>query len=173
MPSLIDDESEAADLIFVRGNEKAALLSTRTAFAAQRGDDLDEPFSVLGCDRGNDNPVRGMITLEFVYALMGVLWFGIAIVNLRDRRYTNAAFWGLWAEVFLFGSYQPPLVSGIIVIAMVAVMTAGKLAGAPPEGPGVWGGSGGGAGFGAGAAGGSRGSRSYRPSAPVPSSSSS
>ena len=36
-----------------------------------------------------------MITLEFVYVLMGVMMAGVAIVNLRDRaskkRYNNAA----------------------------------------------------------------------------------
>jgi uncharacterized membrane protein len=74
-----------------------------------------------------------MITLEFVYILMGLMWVGIAVVNLRDRRYPNALFWAIWAETFLFGSYQPPIVSGILVIAMVAVMMIGKLAGAPPE----------------------------------------
>lgn len=74
-----------------------------------------------------------MIGLEFVYILMGVLWAGIAIVNLRDRRYTNAAFWGIWAETFLFGTRQPPLVSGLLVIAMVLILVVGKLSGPPPE----------------------------------------
>ena len=49
-----------------------------------------------------------MITLEFVYTLMGLMMAGIAIVNLRDRsspkRYNNAAFWGLYAVTFLAGS---------------------------------------------------------------------
>ena len=74
-----------------------------------------------------------MITLEFVYVLMGLMFGGIAVVNGRDRRYTNAAFWGLWAETFLFGTRQPPVVSGLVLIAMVLVMMIGKLKGAPPE----------------------------------------
>ena len=45
---------------------------------------------------------RLMITLEFVYMLMGLMLAGVAIVNLRDRasakRYNNAAFWGLYAD---------------------------------------------------------------------------
>ena len=52
-----------------------------------------------------------MITLEFVYVLMGLMVAGIAIVNLRDRtspkRYNNAAFWGLYAISFLVGSHLP------------------------------------------------------------------
>jgi uncharacterized membrane protein len=78
-----------------------------------------------------------MITLEFVYALMGIMLAGIAIVNLRDttsaKRYNNAAFWGLYAVTFLAGSRLPNLLNGLIVIAMVLVMAIGKLGGAPAE----------------------------------------
>jgi uncharacterized membrane protein len=78
-----------------------------------------------------------MITLEFVYTLMGLMMAGIAIVNVRDRssakRFNNAAFWGLYAITFLFGSRLPDLLNGLIVIAMVLVMAIGKLAGAPAE----------------------------------------
>ena len=78
-----------------------------------------------------------MISVDFVYYLMGLMMAGIAIVNLRDRssakRYNNAAFWGLYAVTFLVGSRLPDLVNGLIVIAMVAVMAIGKLGGPPPE----------------------------------------
>src|SRR3954463_15004053 len=74
-----------------------------------------------------------MITLEFVYVLMGLLWAGIAIVNLRDRRFGNAVFWALWAETFLFGSHQPAFISGLALIGMVAAMLVLKLSGAPSE----------------------------------------
>jgi uncharacterized membrane protein len=78
-----------------------------------------------------------MITLEFVYILMGLMMAGIAIVNVRDRssakRYNNAAFWGLYAVTFLVGSHLPDLVNGLLVIAMVLVLAIGKLGGAPPE----------------------------------------
>src|SRR5690349_4719418 len=70
-----------------------------------------------------------MITLEFIYVLMGILTGGVAIVNLLDgsnpRRYANTFFWGLYATTFLFGSYLPDLASGIIVILMVLVATRG------------------------------------------------
>ena len=48
-----------------------------------------------------------MITLDFVYTLMGLMLAGVAVVNFRDRtspkRYNNAAFWGLYATIFLVG----------------------------------------------------------------------
>jgi uncharacterized membrane protein len=66
-----------------------------------------------------------MITLEFIYVLMGILTGGVAIVNWRDhsnpRRLNNTLFWGLYAIAFLFGSYLPNLMSGILVLSMVAV----------------------------------------------------
>lgn len=79
-----------------------------------------------------------MITLEFVYILMGLMMAGVAIVNVRDRtspkRYNNAAFWGIYATTFLVGSHLPPIVNGTLVIVMVLVMAIGKLGGPPVEG---------------------------------------
>jgi uncharacterized membrane protein len=78
-----------------------------------------------------------MITLEFVYILMGLMMAGVAIVNVRDRtspkRYNNAVFWGIYATTFLVGSHLPPLVNGTLVILMVLVMAVGKLGGPPME----------------------------------------
>lgn len=78
-----------------------------------------------------------MITLDFVYTLMGLMMAGIAIVNVRDRasakRYNNAAFWGMYAITFLFGSHLPNFLNGLLVIAMVLVLAIGKLGGAPAE----------------------------------------
>ncbi len=78
-----------------------------------------------------------MITLEFVYVLMGVMMLGIAIVNLRDRsspkRFNNAVFWGLYGVSFLVGSHLPDFVNGLLVIGMVAIMAIGKLGAAPAE----------------------------------------
>jgi uncharacterized membrane protein len=78
-----------------------------------------------------------MITLEFVNVLMGLMMGGVAVVNFRDRaapkRYNNAAFWGLYAITFLFGSYLPNVVNGVLVIAMVLVLVVGKLGSPPPE----------------------------------------
>ena len=76
-----------------------------------------------------------MITLEFVYVLMGAMLAGVAIVYARDRtsprRYNNATFWGAYAITFLFGSHLPDLVNGALVILMVLVAAFRGL-GAPP-----------------------------------------
>jgi uncharacterized membrane protein len=72
-----------------------------------------------------------VITLEFVYAVMGVMLAGAAVVNARDaanpRRWRNAAFWGLWAASFLVGSRLPDVANGVIAFAMVLVVAAGRL----------------------------------------------
>lgn len=74
-----------------------------------------------------------MISLEFVYLLMGALAGGVAIVNLADRghtkRFGNALFWALWAATFLFGSYLPDIANGVIVLAMVAIAALRGLGG--------------------------------------------
>lgn len=68
-----------------------------------------------------------MITLEFLYRLMGVLTGAAAVINLRDagnpNRIWNAAFWGLWSISFLFGTYLPDLATGALILAMVVVAT--------------------------------------------------
>jgi len=78
-----------------------------------------------------------VITLEFVNVLMGFMMAGIAIVNVRDttnrKRYSNAAFWGLYAVTFLAGSHLPNFVNGLLVIAMVLIVAIGKLGVAPGE----------------------------------------
>lgn len=72
-----------------------------------------------------------MITLEFLYVLMGLLAGGVALVNAADRsnprRRNNALFWGIYATTFLAGSRLPDLVNGVLVLAMVAVAGFGKL----------------------------------------------
>ncbi|MFL5385312.1 MAG: DUF979 domain-containing protein [Longimicrobiaceae bacterium] len=78
-----------------------------------------------------------MVTLELIYVLMGLLLGGIALVNLRDRtnrkRFGNVAFWGMYAATFLFGSYLPHLVSGLLVIAMAVVAGLGGLGRGDPD----------------------------------------
>ena len=78
-----------------------------------------------------------MITLEFVYILMGVMFEGIAVVNLLDRtsprRYSKAAFWGIYGITFLTGSHIPSFVSGVLVLGMVAIVALRTLGPPPPE----------------------------------------
>ncbi len=65
-----------------------------------------------------------MITLEHIYWLTGLMMAGVAIVNARDasnpRRINNTAFWGLYSVTFLLGSHIPDVVSGFLVLGMVA-----------------------------------------------------
>jgi uncharacterized membrane protein len=63
-----------------------------------------------------------MISLDFFYLLVGLLFAATAIMNLRDktnpRRHTTALFWGLYALVYLAGERLPPLAAGVLMIAM-------------------------------------------------------
>jgi uncharacterized membrane protein len=72
-----------------------------------------------------------MIKLEFIYALMGLMLAGIAVVNARDasnpRRVQNSLFWGIYAVTFLVGSRLPDAVNGVLVLGMVLVASVGKL----------------------------------------------
>ncbi len=72
-----------------------------------------------------------MITLEFIYLLMGVMLGGVALVNALDarqpRRWATASFWGIYSLTFLVGTRLPYLASGGLVLAMVAVASIGGL----------------------------------------------
>jgi uncharacterized membrane protein len=78
-----------------------------------------------------------VISLEFVYVLMGAMLAGVAIVCARDRtnprRYSKTTFWGAYAITFLFGSKLPDVVNGALVILMVCVAAFRGLGAPPPE----------------------------------------
>ena len=78
-----------------------------------------------------------MITLEWLYVLTGALFAAWAVLSARDaansKRFGNAAFWGLLAASFLFGSYLTDLANGLLVLAMVGIAGLGGLGrGQPP-----------------------------------------
>ncbi|HEX3809262.1 MAG TPA: DUF979 domain-containing protein [Rhizomicrobium sp.] len=66
-----------------------------------------------------------MITLEYVYVFAGLVFGAFAVLSAFDRsnkkRLGNAAFWGLFAASFLFGSHLSDLQNGILVLALVAI----------------------------------------------------
>ena len=66
-----------------------------------------------------------MVTLEHVYILTGLMGLLFAALSARDRsnprRLGNAAFWGLLALSFLFGSDMSDLENGILVIALIGI----------------------------------------------------
>ena len=63
-----------------------------------------------------------MITIDFFYLLVGLLFAATAVMNLRDRgnprRFSSALFWGLYALVYLAGDHLPPLAAGLLMVAM-------------------------------------------------------
>jgi uncharacterized membrane protein len=68
-----------------------------------------------------------MITYEWLYVLAGTFFTVWSLLSLRDRRWGNAAFWGLLAASFLLGSHLSDLANGLIVLAMVGIAGVGGL----------------------------------------------
>ena len=70
-----------------------------------------------------------MITLDWVYAVAGVLMAAVAVLSLRDRanprRIRNTLFWGLFALSFLAGSHLSDFGNGLLVLALAAVAALG------------------------------------------------
>jgi len=66
-----------------------------------------------------------MITIEHVYILMGLMLVPFAALSLTDRtnpkRIGNAAFWGVLAVAFLFGSHLSDFWNGILALAMIVI----------------------------------------------------
>lgn len=74
-----------------------------------------------------------MITYEGLYILTGAFFAVWAALSLRDGRWGNAAFWGLLAASFFFGSHLSDLANGVLVLALVAIAGLGGLKrSAPP-----------------------------------------
>jgi uncharacterized membrane protein len=74
-----------------------------------------------------------MITLEWLYVLVGLMFAAFALLNARDRNFGNAAFWGLMAVSLLAGSYLGNLANGLIVLGLAGLAGFGALGrGNPP-----------------------------------------
>ena len=78
-----------------------------------------------------------MITLEHVYILLGLFLAAYAVLELLDRRKAkrlgSAAFWGLLATSFLFGSHLGQLLNGVLALALVLLGGFGALGKSAPE----------------------------------------
>lgn len=74
-----------------------------------------------------------MIGLPALYALAGALFAGFALLSARDRRWGNAAFWGLLALSFFAGDRIGDLGNGILLLALVALAGTGALRKAAPD----------------------------------------
>jgi uncharacterized membrane protein len=72
-----------------------------------------------------------MITLQFCYVLAGLAFGSFAVLSVFDRtnrnRFGNAAFWGLFASSFLFGSYLSDWQNGLLVLALIVLGGCGLL----------------------------------------------
>lgn len=78
-----------------------------------------------------------MIKLEHVYIAVGIFFAIFAVLSAFDRanrkRLGNAAFWGLFAASFLFGSHLGDFANGILVIALILIGGFGALGHGKPE----------------------------------------
>jgi uncharacterized membrane protein len=68
-----------------------------------------------------------MITLGTVYVIAGLMFGGYALLCAADRRWGNAAFWGLLAVAFLAGDHLGDVGNGCLVLALVAIAGLGGL----------------------------------------------
>ena len=77
-----------------------------------------------------------MITLEWLYVLAGIVFAGWALLSALDvsngKRWGNAAFWGLLAVSFFFGSQFSSFGNGMLVLALVAIAGLGGLGRSDP-----------------------------------------
>ena len=83
-----------------------------------------------------------MITIDFFYVLVGLLFLAVAAMNLVDRsnprRFTTALFWALYALLYLAGERLPPAVVGALMILMALIagfkgVAVGKASTLPEE----------------------------------------
>jgi uncharacterized membrane protein len=76
-----------------------------------------------------------VIGLEQVYWLAGAMFAAIAVRSFGDRanrkRYGNAAFWGLLAVSFLFGSELGDVANGVLVLALTGLGATAMGLGSP------------------------------------------
>lgn len=77
-----------------------------------------------------------MVTLEWLYFPIGLMFGAYAVSHARDRsnpaRWRSAAFWGLYAVSFLFGSLLPDIGNGVLLLALVVLAAAGLKPGSAP-----------------------------------------
>ena len=70
--------------------------------------------------------------LDTVYALTGIVLFIFACMTWGDhsnpRRRTSAMFWLILSLVFAFGSLLPHWLTGVLILVMVALDGAGRVA---------------------------------------------
>lgn len=75
--------------------------------------------------------LQSLFSLEAVYALTGAVLIVFAALTFSDRahprRVGTGMFWLLLGVIFIFGGVMPHSVTGVLVIAMVAIDGAGRV----------------------------------------------
>ena len=78
-----------------------------------------------------------MISLQWVYFLIGAMFLAFAILSLTDRtnpkRLGNATFWALIALSLLGGTWLGDFANGLIVLGLATIATFGWLGRGAPE----------------------------------------
>jgi len=78
-----------------------------------------------------------VITLEHVYIAVGLVFATFSVLSALDtanrKRFGNAAFWGLFAASFLFGSHIGDFANGVLVILLIALGGLGALGQSHPR----------------------------------------
>ena len=76
--------------------------------------------------------IEKIFNLDVVYALTGIVLFGFAALTFADksnpRRIGSGLFWLLLGVIFAFGSLLPYWLTGLLVLAMVALDGLGQVA---------------------------------------------
>lgn len=66
-----------------------------------------------------------LIKLDYLYVLVGLVLLIVAGLTLSDRtnpkRITSGFFWGVYGLIFLLGDFIPPLIVGVLVVAMALI----------------------------------------------------
>ena len=77
-----------------------------------------------------------MITLQWVFTLVGLMFAAFALLSAADRsngrRFGNAAFWALMAVSLLFGSTLGDFANGLLVLALAGLAGFGALGRSDP-----------------------------------------
>jgi len=75
--------------------------------------------------------IEKLFTLDVVYALTGIVLFIFAAMTFMDksnpRRFGSGMFWLLLGVIFAFGSWMPYWLTGVLVLAMVALDGLGRV----------------------------------------------
>jgi len=74
-----------------------------------------------------------MISYEWLYILLSVFFAITSFLSLRNQNIGNAAFWGLLAVSFFFGSHMSDLMNGVLVLGLVGIAAMGGLKRSNPE----------------------------------------